>query len=567
MAGGRSVGVSERGLRKFGTSGRSDASEHRLRQSGGSERRLRGWQREALARFRERASANARSVLLEATPGAGKTSIALIIAAQHLRAHPGSRLFIVVPTAHLKQQWARSAADIGLDIDFHFVRRSGGLARDYTGAALTYQQVANDAPYFRSLTRGAFIILDEIHHAGDGLSWGNSLRHAFNDSRFVLCLSGTAFRSDRNPIPFVQYDGSGLSVPDYTYPYSRAIVDGVCRPTAFFAYGGEVAWAMDNVVMQADFNDEVDRVTAARALRAALDPESSWLEPMLRDAHEMLLKTRREHPDAGGLIVAADQDHARALAKLIRDVSGRPPAVVLSDDASASRKIRSFAADNSLWLVACNMVSEGVDIPRLRVGVYATTIRTRMYFRQFLGRLVRRTPTPRGVQVAYCFLPADAALRRLAEEVENETRHSIVRDTDDDERDADRRRAGSEEDRKPEWEAIHGENSGVQAVIVSGNQLTLFGGLATPAESELHQAIEQQIHTKIEAAPLSSELKLDLARQIKTLVSRYHKSSGTTHSAIHTALNRAQHVTSQAQCTLPQLEERIRMLERMIASC
>ena len=38
------------------------------------------------------------------------------------------------------------------------------------------------------------------------------------------------------------------------------------------------------------------------------------------------------------------------------------------------------------------MVSEGVDIPRLRVGVFATTTTTELFFRQAVGRLVRWTP-------------------------------------------------------------------------------------------------------------------------------------------------------------------------------
>lgn len=551
------------------------ASKLRASSERRAEKRLRGWQREALQIYRSCLERGATSLLWEATPGAGKTTAALIVCSHQLRTNPGSRLIVVVPTAHLKIQWARSAAEFGINLDTGFTvgrnARAGGepsrspLARDFQGAAVTYQQIANHPGFFRSLTKGATVVLDEVHHAGDGLSWGKSLRLGLQDARFVLCLSGTAFRSDRNTIPFVKYDGSGMSTPDYGYPYSRAIVDGVCRPTAFFTYGGEVGWSIDDNEVMADFSDELDRNTAARRLRAALDPESSWLEPMLRDAHEMVMKTRKTHLDAGALLVAADQDHARALAKMIKEISGTSPAIVLSDDARASKKIKEFAAGTAPWLVACNMVSEGVDIPRLRVGVYATTIRTRMYFRQFLGRIVRRTPAPLGVQVAYCYLPADAALRKLAEEIEMETRHCIHAPSDREFGEGDRVRRPDPDAPPPVWQAVHGHNTGVEAVIVSGNQLTLFGGPSArdqfSQDEQLQQAIQQQIQNRIEEAPTRSELKEELARQIKLLVGQYHRRSGKAHSFIHTLLNRQQRVKSQAECTVPQLEERIKLLE------
>ena len=146
---------------------------------------------------------------------------------------------------------------------------------------------------------------------------------------------------------------------------------------------------------------------------------------MLRDAHEMLTKTRREHPDAGGLIVAADQTNARKLARLLKKITNTSPVVILSEESLAAKRLKDFRNSSEPLLVACNMVSEGVDIPRLRVGVYATTVRTKMYFRQFLGRIVRRIPSLAALQVAYCYLPADPTLITLAEEIEDEIRHCI----------------------------------------------------------------------------------------------------------------------------------------------
>lgn len=528
-------------------------------------KRLRRWQREALGCYRAKLSDGSRSMLWEATPGAGKTSAALIVAADQLKAAPKRKLFVVVPTAHLKIQWARSAADVGIRLDPAFRRTSLGLARDFHGAVVTYQQIAQNSSAFRRLIRECPVVLDEIHHAGDGLSWGAALRDALTEAAFTLCLSGTAFRSDNNAIPFVAYDEVGASVPDYVYSYSRAIEEGVCRPIAFFGYGGDIAWGDTNNVLQANFTDELDRMNASRRLRAALDPESGWIGPMLRDANDMLTKVRGSHPEAGALLVAADQDHARALAFELKKHCGVSPTIVLSDDAASSKKIKTFSASRDPWLVACNMVSEGVDIPRLRVGVYATATRTRMYFRQFLGRIVRRTPSPVGAQIAYCYHPADPALQWLARDVEKEQRH-LLRKIDPEAEDF---RADRDENREalpPSWRPMHATNSGVESIIVNGNQLALFADASQARQTqEYHAVVEQEIHTRLDEAPTHSELRERVGRSIKELVALYHRKSRQPYAMIHMTLNRQQRVKSQLQCTYAQLEERRALLKRMLS--
>jgi len=287
--------------------------------------KLRPWQQEAFAAYRDCVLRGDRAILIEATPGAGKTTAALVLALHQLRKRGATRLAIVVPTAHLKVQWARAALSLDLHLDSSFSNARAALAGDFSGFVVTYQQVAQKPDLFRRLTADACIILDEVHHAGDGLSWGDGLRAAFHEAKFIICLSGTPFRSDNAPIPFVPYDEQGFSLPDYSYSYSRAVEEGVCRPTAFFTYGGEVAWREEGGDAAALFSDELDRIGQSRRLRAALESQSGWIEPMLREAHTMLMTLRREHPDAGGLLVAADQTSARKLAKLLATVSGSPP--------------------------------------------------------------------------------------------------------------------------------------------------------------------------------------------------------------------------------------------------
>jgi hypothetical protein len=448
-----------------------------------------------------------------------------------------------------------------LHLDSSFSNGKGILSNDYSGFVVTYQQVAQKPGLFRRLTNNACIILDEVHHAGDGLSWGDGLRAAFHEAKFIICLSGTPFRSDNSPIPFVNYDEHGFGVADYSYSYSRAVEEGVCRPTAFFTYGGEVAWRDDAGEASALFTDELDAMGQSRRLRAALDTESGWIEPMLREAHEMLINTRREHPDAGALLVAPDQTSARKLAKLLASITKTPPVVVLSEEAEAARKLKRFRDSSEPWLVACNMVSEGVDIPRLRVGVYATTVRTKMYFRQFLGRIVRRIPTLKALQVAYCYLPADPALTRLAEEIENEIRHCIrPKGANDDDfehlRDSER-----EKPEKRSWEALASTNSGLNSIIVHGNQLSLFD---TGPSQAIHSVVAQRVEARLDERRTRAEEKAFLTSELRKLVNILHKRTGRTHAQIHAQLNASQKIKSQAACTEKELRDRISLVRRML---
>jgi hypothetical protein len=146
---------------------------------------------------------------------------------------------------------------------------------------------------------------------------------------------------------------------------------------------------------------------------------------VLADADRKLDEVRAAgHPDAAGLVVASDQEHARAIARRLGLGSGEDPEIVMSDEPDASARIARFAESERRWLVSVLMVSEGVDIPRLRVGVYATAARTELFFRQVVGRFIRTTPSP-GRQMSYLLLPADHRLKQLAFEIERERRHAI----------------------------------------------------------------------------------------------------------------------------------------------
>ncbi len=273
------------------------------------------------------------------------------------------------------------------------------------------------------------MILDEVHHAGDERAWGDGIQRAFELAAKRLSLSGTPFRSDSARIPFVRYDVTAegdLAHADYTYGYADALRDGgVVRPVYFPRVDGQMEWSTPSGdVLRASFADELARDQVSARLRTALSLDGDWLPTVLGQAHDRLRQIRRDQRDAGGLVIATDQEHAQGIARLLRNRFDTTADVVVSDDPQASRKIAEFAHNDRPWLVAVRMVSEGVDIPRLRVGVYATTTSTELFFRQAVGRFVR-WQAGRATQKAYVYVPDDPRLRHHAFQIAEARRHVL----------------------------------------------------------------------------------------------------------------------------------------------
>ena len=390
---------------------------------------LRAWQRIALRKY---LMERPRDFLAVATPGAGKTTFGLRVAAELLRDKTVEAITVVAPTEHLKFQWAQAAARVGILLDPEFSNTSGALAPEYDGVVVTYAQVAAH-PFKhrqRTVARRTLVVLDEIHHGGDAKSWGEGILDAFEDAERRLALTGTPFRSDDSPIPFVTYEDDGQghrrSRADHTYGYAQALEDGVVRPVVFLAYSGEARWRSNaGEEFSARLGEPMSADQTSRAWRVALDPHGDWMPAVLQAAHTRLEQLRAGGvPDAGGLVIATDQERAREYAALLTEITGREPTVVLSDDPTASSRIGTFARGDDQWMVAVRMVSEGVDVPRLCVGVYATSASTPLYFAQAIGRFVR---SRRPGETASVFLPSVPVLLQLASQMEAQRDHVLGR--------------------------------------------------------------------------------------------------------------------------------------------
>ncbi|MFS0884222.1 DEAD/DEAH box helicase [Aeromicrobium sp. 179-A 4D2 NHS] len=545
---------------------------------------LRAWQREA---FEQYARTQPADFLTVATPGAGKTTFALTIAADLLHRRVVERVVVVTPTEHLKSQWAQSAARSGIALEPNL---TGALGARFDGYCVTYAGLATNPVGHRVRIERSrtLVILDEIHHAGDALSWGDAVQEACEPAIRRLALTGTPFRSDDNPIPFVTYapmgDGSISSVADYAYGYGEALKEGVVRPVLFMAYSGEMQWrtrAGDEV--SARLGQPLTRDQTAQALRTALDPNGSWVPAVLEAAHKRLVEVRRDIHDAGGLVIASDQNSARAYARLLKELTGTDVTLVLSDEAGSSAKIAEFSAGTDPWMVAVRMVSEGVDVPRLAVGVYATTIATPLFFAQAVGRFVRAR---RRGETASVFLPSVPGLLKLAADLEAERDHVIGRPVHDEDdlfaaEEAMVARANASEGASDELgnqyaalgsEALFDrvvydgdEFSPIDYEMVAGDgeELDFLGIPGLLERDQVAELLRSARARKREAAParveadVEYERRAELRRELNSLVAAWHHRTGTPHGVTHNRLRHECGGPPAAQATTDQLQRRI----------
>ena len=560
----------------------------------GTSAKLRAWQEEALQNYLDAAPTD---FLAVATPGAGKTTFALRVAAELLHERTVKKLIVVAPTEHLKVQWADAAAKAGIQLDPGLSARKG-RSKQFDGVAVTYAGVAAAMLSYEAMVarEPTLVILDEVHHAGDALSWGDAAREAFRLAKRRLALTGTPFRSDANPIPFVTYDelpgGGRISRADYTYGYADALRDHVVRPVVFMNYGGPMRWrTKSGDTIGVNLGEASTKDISAQAWRTALDPKGEWVSAVLAAADRRLTEVRRHLPDAGALVIASNQTHARAYAKVLTSLTGEPPTLVLSDDPGSSKRIETFAQGDSRWMVAVRMVSEGVDVPRLAVGVYATATSTPLFFAQAVGRFVRAR---RRGEVATVFLPTVPIVLAHASALERQRDHVLgppgateVWDESATLLAEANRTENASDDLEGTFEALTSEATfdhvlfesqqfGMHAVPTSDDEadyLGLPGLLETDQithllrERQRRQVGRRDRAEKREKVPPEQSLARaleSLRKQLNSLVAQYARSRGVPHSHVHADLRRQCGGPPLARATSEQVEQRIALIRTWV---
>lgn len=401
---------------------------------------LRVWQQAFIDEYEVKQLEN---FLLVATPGAGKTVASLKVAHSLLNSGIVKQIVIVCPTDHLRNQWIQEATNVNIHLDKLQTDWNSrvSLSEDYVGLVTTYAQVVSKQEVLRGYTNKSetFVIFDEIHHCGDdeNLQWGQAIKHAFGPEKSNrhrrLLLSGTPFRSDNNPIPFVEYvpDEENPTISraqsNFSYGYGDALKDEkVVRHIVFPTWDGTLEW--NNAFGDkriATFQDDLNIQDSSERLRTAIHYKGQWITDIIIAANEKLdsIRSIEGQTNAGGLIVAIDQYAAKELAQKLEEITGEKPTLAISElGDEASDEITKFRKGNKKWIVAVKMVSEGVDIKRLRVGVYATNIMTRTFFRQVIGRVIRWDSKWEHLdeQTAWFYVPEDPNLVQFMKEIRTE---------------------------------------------------------------------------------------------------------------------------------------------------
>lgn len=566
-----------------------------------TERSLHPWQLTAQQDYLTKLQ---RDYLLVAVPGAGKTLWAMHTARELIKARRVEKIVIVVPTRHVKSQWATTAHELGLNIEFDYQNKDGLWPPDADGVVMTYSQMNSECSLHavNVSRRATLAIFDEVHHLSENASWGPNAREAFKLASYRMHLSGTPWNSD-GQIPWVRYGEDGRTIPDATYTYQDSLLDQVNCDVFFPAAGGRAEWEYDGKVFVHSFDEHLSEQDRARRLNTILSiPGSDFLSRTFRNADEQLTSIRQQGQDrAGGLIIARDIRHAEQIADLVAAPErsgglGKPrPVLVTSDEPGARHMLKAFASGTDRWMVSVRMASEGVDIPRLRVLIYATNYTTQLFFRQAVGRVWRGPEPP-----AVVYLPADPGLLKWASEIRNERSEAlrqtqaIIDDAVSGPRDSSLTagRFNPISGRTFDAGVIHDDSVTGQSYIDQANQEILAIGAqpdittATVVAKILRRmsngnsdgaVLTAQVHSSrvlgispvasapAPDSPLQSDRKTALRRVQQKLVTTYCRMRDQEYSVVNARLNEAVGVKRVRDCTEEQLQRRYELAKQWLA--
>ena len=410
--------------------------------------KLRPWQEEALAKavnwlLKGRKD---RHFLINAAPGAGKTIAACAIAQYMIEHNEIDRIIVIAPRVEVVGQWADDFKNVTGRYMSKVTAGDGDISQLGIDVCATWAAVQGLSDAFQAIcrTNRVLVICDEHHHAAVKASWGDGANSAFSEALFSVILTGTPIRSDGAESIWLAYDSEGaIDQPEegsYSLTYGKAVEFGYCRPTTFHRHEGKFTVDLEGgeKVQVAgekppELTPELKRIPGLQAAldfyRLACTPQfkkdnktplrDGYQATMLEWGSKKLDELRYRMPEAGGLVIAPNIMMAEYMAKLIEEIEGEAPIIVHSQLSNPESRIKAFRNTNKRWLVSVAMVSEGVDIRRLRVLIYLPNALTELAFRQAVGRVVRTNAYDDDTR-AYVVMPSFATFHEYARRVEEE---------------------------------------------------------------------------------------------------------------------------------------------------
>ncbi len=301
---------------------------------------------------------------------------------------------------------------------------NGGMGS--IGQSLTYQsiQFINEEFWQTLRNHRVFVVFDEIHHCSgseidNANMWGQQVITKIQGlATFTLALSGTPWRSDSLPIVMGEYsDPDGQLLVDYQYTLKQAIDDGVCRTPKIVLIDNEYL-SVSSSQEGKTFSSILEMLKQTKMSYQSIIYNKEAMEHLLGLGCKRLSKVRKVSPNAGGLVVAASVQHATAIKEILSQKFGQTVSIVTYRHEAPLEEIERYRQSDDQWIVSVGMISEGTDIPRLQVCCHMSSIKTELYFRQVLGRILRVDSS--AARSAWLFTFAEQSLIEFAERIEQD---------------------------------------------------------------------------------------------------------------------------------------------------
>jgi superfamily II DNA or RNA helicase len=410
-------------------------------------RATRSWQISAITKVLTAWREPGSKILLAACPGAGKTICGCELIAIARREFDSGFCLVVAPTVNVKENWHDTLRLFGLESK-HDVPNETLLERLTYGESLigecdvlvvTFAQLAREPDLFAEMLRRhrGLLVADEPHHADEAETFGKALNFVSEAASLRLALTGTPFNtrgaqlSMIDSVDEIDEEGNHIrrALPTFTYSYGEAISDQVCRPVEFITVMGRGEVEYRSLLNDSTWSRVTDLAAARKTDRLGplLDPDGAFMLEMLETGIKALFDLRDQAGDeyAAMMVIVGSTDEGAAVARVVRSLLNDNPAwsrltvtEIYHDTPDAHRGITRFRDGVGDIVIAVRMISEGVDIPRLRVGVYATNYLTRLFFIQLIGRFIRSEARLDSYQFAKVIIPAHTLLLKWGREIE-----------------------------------------------------------------------------------------------------------------------------------------------------
>ncbi|MCC4782120.1 DEAD/DEAH box helicase family protein [Vibrio lentus] len=385
---------------------------------------LRQWQIEccekALLKFRM----NQQHFFCQATPGAGKTVLAATVASRLLNDNMVDLVLCFSPSLTVSDGIKRTFSRT-LNCTFN-----GGLGS--IGQSLTYQsiQFLNDEFWKTLCNHRVFVVFDEIHHcSGSDIDnanvWGHQVLTKIQGlATYTLAMSGTPWRSDALPIVMGEYSTpDGQLLVDHQYTLKQAIADKVCRSPKLVLVDNEHLSVTSGKKIES-FSSILEMIKQTKTSYQSVIHNQEAMEYLLGLGCKKLAEIRSQSSNAGGLVVASSVQHAQSIKEILSHKFSQTASIVTYRHEDPLAEIESYRKNDVQWIVSVGMISEGTDIPRLQVCCHMSSVKTELYFRQVLGRILRVNGAIN--QQAWLFTFAEQSLIEFAERIEQDIPESCM---------------------------------------------------------------------------------------------------------------------------------------------